>query len=105
MTVQMIDPRRANTPFYVGDSRDVKPIPSSPNAGARFYETDSGNWWIYTGTGWVVMHDAESTGMIPAEPLPTASMLLEGITAELLRIRRLLETSIEVDSDDLDLRP
>ena len=104
MTVRMIDPRRANTPYYIGEASDVKPVPTSPSAGSRFYETDSGIWFVYTGTEWVEMH-APDAGSIPAEPVPTTEMLLEGISLELLRIRRLLETASEVDSDDLDLTP
>lgn len=103
MTVGMIDPRRANTPFYIGDSSDSKPTVPNPNAGSRFYETDSGLWFIHDGTDWVEMSSDGS--LIPAEPVPTTNMILEGIALELLRIRRLLETATEVDSDDLDLAP
>ena len=53
MTVRLIDPRRANTPFYIGKSSDLKLAPTSPNAGARFYEEDTGQWFIYTGDEWV----------------------------------------------------
>jgi len=104
MTVRLIDPRRANTPFYIVSVDDVKPIPTSPNAGARCYVHESGLWFIYTGDEWVEYHEPEQ-GDIPAEPVPTVEMLLEDMTQELLRIRRLLETATEVDSDDLDLAP
>ena len=104
MTVGLIDPRRANTPFYIGASTDTKPTPPSPNAGARFYETDSGVWYIYTGTEWVELRDPEQ-GLIVADPLPAEATSLADIHLELIRIRRLLETTSELDSDDLDLVP
>ena len=104
MTVGMIDPRRANTPFYIGESSDSKPTPAGPNAGARFYEHDSGVWFINTGTEWVEFHEPDDGG-IPADAVSTEVAFLQDIHLELIRIRRLLELKMELDSDDLALAP
>ena len=107
MAVGMIDPRRANTPFYIGVSTDTKPKPSNPNAGPRFYEWDTGIWFIYTGGEegkWVEFHEPDD-GSIPADSTSTEVAYLQDIHLELVRIRRLLEISNELDSDDLDLAP
>ena len=105
MTVGMIDPRRANTPYYIGDSSDTKPTVVSPAWGARFYETDTGVWFINDGEGaWIEMREP-AQGFIPSSAVSSTEQLLEDVLLELVRIRRLLEVSTELDSNDLDPQP
>ena len=100
MTVRMVDPRRANVPFYLGLSTDKKPTTPVPNADSRFYETDTGQWFIYTGEDWVERRDV-AQGPIPSSAEVSVERLLEEVVLELHRIRRLLEVGYELNSDDL----
>lgn len=47
MTVVLV----AHPVSYVGLSSDTKP--SAPPAGSKFYELNTGVWWIYDGEKWV----------------------------------------------------
>ena len=100
MAVRMVDPRKANTPFYVGESSDTKPTVTAPSAGSRFYETDTGRWFIQTGvTGddWVEMHQPEAGifDKLAGTGQSSTDLLLEDILEELRAIRRLLEEVVD----------
>ena len=102
MTVRMVDPRRANVPFYLGLASDKKPTVPAPNADSRFYETDTGRWFIYTGEEWVERRDVTQGPILSASDL-SVETLLEEVILELYRIRRLLEVGYELNSDGLVL--
>lgn len=39
---------------FVGLSGDAKPSPAAGEAGSRFYETDTGNTWVWDGAAWAL---------------------------------------------------
>ena len=50
MTVVLIKQRKS----FVGLSTDTKPMLRSGDAGSSFYETDTGDSYIWTGGSWVL---------------------------------------------------
>lgn len=92
---------------WIGLSSDVKPQPgqsfqsngspaavlldSDVPAGSSFLESDTGLVWRWNGIAWLA----------PPPPSDAGVMQLAVLADELLRIRRLLETVNELDSNDL----
>ena len=96
MAYKMIDPRRANTPYWVGKSTDSKPLGVSIDS--RLYEGDTGIWRSWTGDEWVELRAA------PTAPFADVTLFsiengLETIAIELFRIRRLLELTTGIDTE------
>lgn len=103
MAIVELNPTRR----MAGLSSDTKPSPDG-HYGDTFYETDTGNTYLWTNAGWVQVHALPSADAPPLQAVATDVALdrvgaaLEQLLLEVQRLTQVVATGFDLDVPDLE---